>query len=348
MVEHETYLGWWADVVTFDANNTDAEIRDREARRLISVNQEVADKWLSITPDTTVKHSCPRSALTRTAVERRLGVYVSVGQAIYDAKEAAGETVTQSDRLGDTVANSESATARHNKFNRACRDAIAARAVTTVILGDKGDGSPRARAAAKQRFAWANDGHVTDIIHKHAANNGNHVCYESKVYTPIKKTVNLGGGTRRDGGSPSTAAGNLVAFGCTEERLLYEIEGARERGRQADGPFDHGTGTGWVKAHDGYYRDAIYVKKNTVVPLIAETFGGVTPTVVATLRRLDKTTNAAGTDGTAYGVYSTHGFFAHHAAAISIAIVTGEAEAIVQGVSKLETRMTGQADAHRG
>jgi hypothetical protein len=273
---------------------------------------------------------------------------LSVGQAVYDAKAAAGETVTQGDRLGDTVSNSESATARHNKFNRACRDAIAAKAVTTVILGDKGDGSPRARAAAKQRFAWANDGHVTDIIHKHAANNGNHVCYESKVYTPTKKSVNLGGGTRDGGGKPSTAAGNLVAFGCTEEQLLYEIVGARERGRQADGPFDHSTGTGWVKAHDGYYCDALHVKKNTVVALIAETFGGVTPTVVALLRRLDKMKNATGTDGTAYGVHSTHEFFGHHAAAISIAIVSGEAEAIVQGISKVETRMTGQAETLSG
>eukprot|EP00966_Prymnesium_polylepis_P330327 7385982-Prymnesium_polylepis.1 len=94
-------------------------------------------------------------------------------------------------RLGDTISNSESATARHNKFNRACRDAIAAKAVTMVILGDKGDGLPCDRAAAKQRFAWANDEHVTDIIHKHAANNGTNVCYESKVYTPVKKSINL-------------------------------------------------------------------------------------------------------------------------------------------------------------
>ena len=82
--------------------------------------------------------------------------------------------------------------------------------------------------------------------------------------------------------------------------------------------------------------------------MIAETFGGVTPTVVALLRRLDKMKNATGTDGTAYGVHSTHEFFGHHAAAISIAIVSGEAEAIVQGISKVETRMTGQAEALSG
>eukprot|EP00966_Prymnesium_polylepis_P165390 3823662-Prymnesium_polylepis.1 len=54
--------------------------------------------------------------------------------------------------------------------------------------------------------------------------------------------------------------------------------------------------------------------------------------------------NATGTDGTAYGVHSTHEFFGHHAAGISIAIVSGEVEAIVQGISKDETRMTGQAE----
>ena len=103
-------------------------------------------------------------------------------------------------------------TGRHNKFNRACRDAIAAKSTTAVILGDKGDGSAKARAAAKARYAWANADHVPDIIEKHAAHNGNHVLYESKVYTPLKTSDNLGNGTARGGGSPSTAAGNLVAF----------------------------------------------------------------------------------------------------------------------------------------
>ena len=145
----------------------------------------------------------------------------------------------------------------------------------------------------------AYDGHVTDIIHKHAANNGNHVCYESKVYSSVKKTVNLGNGTAAGGGSPSTAAGNIVAFGCTEEALLAEIIGVHKRGRPADGPFDHATGTGWVKERKGYYHDAITNKKNTVVLLLAEIFGGVTPTVVKLLRRLAKQKAAVGTDGTA-------------------------------------------------
>ena len=47
-----------------------------------------------------------------------------------------------------------------------------------------------------------------------------------------------------------------------------------------------------------------------------------TPAVVALLRRLDKRSCA---DTTRYGEYSTHDFYGHHAAAISLAIVTGEA-----------------------
>ena len=44
-------------------------------------------------------------------------------------------------------------TGRHNKFNRAFYNAVSAQATTSVILGDKGDGSPRARADALARYA---------------------------------------------------------------------------------------------------------------------------------------------------------------------------------------------------
>ena len=44
--------------------------------------------------------------------------------------------------------------------------------------------------------------------------------------------------------------------------------------------------------------------------------------------------------------HSTHDFYGHHAAAISLAIVTGEAEAIVSGVSRRETALAG--GEHRG
>jgi hypothetical protein len=89
---------------------------------------------------------------------------------------------------------------------------------------------------------------VPDIIEKHAAHNGNRVLYESKVYTPLKTSDNLGktATARRAAAAhrPSTAAGNLVAFGCTEEKLLRDIYGARPRGTAVDSPFNHTTGLG--------------------------------------------------------------------------------------------------------
>ena len=78
--------------------------------------------------------------------------------------------------------------------------------------------------------------------------------------------------------------------------------------------------------------------------VFSEEFGGVTPVVVALLLRLSKKT---GTDGTRYGMYSTRDFVSHHATAISMAIVTGAATAIVDGISKLETRAASTASPAR-
>ena len=45
----------------------------------------------------------------------------------------------------------------------------------------------------------------------------------------------------------------------------------KERGRQRDGPLNHGTGKGWVKQVKGHYHDALYVKKSRVVVWLVET-----------------------------------------------------------------------------
>ena len=88
---------------------------------------------------------------------------------------------------------------------------LAATTTHVVIIADKGDGSPRARAVALQRYALANDGHVPDIIHKNAADNGMHELFESKVYTATKTSNNMGGGTAKCGGSPLTAADHFLS-----------------------------------------------------------------------------------------------------------------------------------------
>ena len=49
-------------------------------------------------------------------------------------------------------------------------------------------------------------------------------------------------------------------------------------------PFDHKNGHGYVKAHRGFYHDAIFVKRNNFNLLLHETFGGgFSPTAVLKL-----------------------------------------------------------------
>ena len=57
------------------------------------------------------------------------------------------------------------------------------------------------------------------------------------MYTAAKTSNNKGGGTAKGGGSPSTAAGHFVSFGCTEEKLVVENVGRRARGVASEGPF---------------------------------------------------------------------------------------------------------------
>eukprot|EP00966_Prymnesium_polylepis_P062585 1452416-Prymnesium_polylepis.1 len=58
--------------------------------------------------------------------------------------------------------------------------------------------------------------------------------------------------------------------------------------------------------------------------MIANPFGGVTSTVEGAVGRLDK---LPGTDRSVYGDHSTRSVYAHHAAAMSMACVIGDAEA---------------------
>ena len=333
-IDHAAYVRWWGDISGHDAANP-TTVPNREARRLVSTGQPLAAAWLGISPDSSRPVTSIPSPTSRFAIERRLGLYPTAARAVYDARAAAGLPVSAADRLGDTLINGASKTGRHNMFNRACRDALAATTNHEVILGDKGDGSPRARAVALQRYAWANEGHVPDIIHKNAADNGMHELLESKVYTAAKTSNNKGGGTARGGGSPSTAAGHFVSFGCTEEKLIVENVGCRARGTASEGPFSHTTGAGWVRPRQGCYHDAIVVKRHKLRLLIADPHGGVTRPTNMWLRSLGKRARV-GRDATVYGAHSPRSFATHHGACMSYACVRGEADAFQKGLSALE------------
>lgn len=91
------------------------------------------------------------------------------------------------------------------------------------------------------------------------------------------------------------------------------MPGERWRATRADGDlwrswegsgatWAYDTGLGRVAARDGYYDDGVKVKKNLLIPLIAEPFGGVTREVERLVDRLSKKKVA---DGTHYGKHST-------------------------------------------
>ena len=75
--------------------------------------------------------------------------------------------------------------------------------------------------------------------------------------------------------------------------------------------------------------------------------GSVTGGTATTLHRLSKNV-AEGRDGTVYGVHSGASFYAHHATAISNAIVTAAAEAIEQGVNKRARKLALRSHAAAG
>jgi hypothetical protein len=135
---------------------------------------------------------------------------------------------------------------------------------------------------------------------------------------------------------PSSAEGHHLAFGCTEEHLLYKILGAKQRGRPSQPPLNHTTGEGYVAAHAGHYADGL-AKGNQVVPLICETLGGINATAVSALRHLHTTASPdSHRDGTKYGLArsATKSFHAHHLRLISLAIHTQNMALLLAGADR--------------
>ena len=94
---------------------------------------------------------------------------------------------------------------------------------------------------------------------------GGDLCVEVKAYSSL-----VAEGASAPG--ETTFHGDTHAFGNSEERLIRMVLGVK--GRLGDQPWDSATGVGAVAAHDGDYRDALYVKRNTVRLRIHNTFGG--------------------------------------------------------------------------
>jgi hypothetical protein len=152
------------------------------------------------------------------------------------------------------------------------------------------------------------------------------------VYTCHLSATNrqLGQGTQRYGGSPSTNDGHYIAFGNTEEALIKGTLGLKAR--SGDGPLDRTTGIGRVAAHDALR------KKHPATLLVAETTGALSKRFVRWLKALHTATRRpGGRDTTVYGQSraSTTSFFHHHVAAISSAIVASDALTLANSAASL-------------
>ena len=122
---------------------------------------------------------------------------------------------------------------------------------------------------------------------------------ELKVYSSLTKQRDMGRGSARNGGTPTTL-GHKFAFGSTEERLRVENLGCDERGHPSQGPLNHRTGRGWVRGRRGLYHDAIHNKRSTVDLVLHETIGGgFSPPAVAKIHRYARLA-ASGVDRTRY------------------------------------------------
>ena len=114
---------------------------------------------------------------------------------------------------------------------------------------------------------------------------------------------------------------------------------ARGRGQPGQ-PFDHKNGHGYVKAHRGFYHDAIFVKRNNFNLLLHETFGGgFSPTAVLKLRRLARKVARGSVDRTAYSPKYSLSFMSHHAERISLSVVRGVNRAIRSHLATLSARL---------
>ena len=131
-------------------------------------------------------------------------------------------------------------TSKHNGVLRAAQNAIRARSVGSIILGDK---------EKPEVTRHLNDTSVTDICElggDFATMRDVH--YEVKCWNPLIKSTTAGRGSWDKGGNVASV-GHLYGFGNTLDKALPAVVGCKERGRQVDGPLDHSTGKGWVKDH---------------------------------------------------------------------------------------------------
>ena len=116
----------------------------------------------------------------------------------------------------------------------------------------------------------------------------------------------------------------------------FEASDASSAAGRGDKPFCHRKGVGAVAGRKGAYYDALK-RRATVIPMIVESFGGISPHTLAYISRLAaRTKGARARDGTAYGRSRTSAtsFFVHHTQQLAAAAQVGDAKAIRRKITQ--------------
>ena len=93
---------------------------------------------------------------------------------------------------------------------------------------------------------------------------------------------------------------------------------------------------------DGSYYDALRNKKATVIPMIVETFGGISSHSLYYIKRLAaRARGKRGRDGTVYGKSRTSAtsFYVHHVQQLAAAAQVGDAKAIRRKITEHKMRL---------
>ena len=228
-------------------------ISRREAVRFVAVSQRHAGTFLNAVP----KHKafCMPTWAMRLCLQRRLGL------PLLAAAAAAGERRSRSgklfDALGDVAVNDGESghQTRHFLINNALFDAM------RRVYG----GQVRREPDNYQGYS----DHRPDLA---LLLDGGLSVFDLKVFDPISSTPGKTG-----------ERGAYVGFGNTAGRARDVVLGRRQRGKKGDKAFNPRTGAGYVSPIGGDYARA-QACGVTCVPLLVETFGGLSPALYGVLR----------------------------------------------------------------
>ena len=275
----------------------------REAVRFIAVSQRHAGTFLNAVP----KHKpfrLPTWAL-RLCVQRRLGLPLLAAAAAADGarRSRSGKLF---DVLGDVACSDGEAghATRHFMINNAIYDAL------RRVYGGQVRREP-------DNYRGYSD-HRPDLA---LLLEGTLKVFDLKVYDPI-------------GSEPGQAGlrGAYVGFGNTAEAARDAVQGRRQRGVKADGAFDRRTGAGYVSHREGDYARA-QAAGVECVPLLVETFGGMSPALFGALReasdwRANKLTSSEYDETT----WSARTWMTFVAQRISVAVQLSSAQEVAEAL----------------